>query len=188
MTKRIAKGTLIYFTLIMIIGAGPFLLTKSVYSSETDKLMVSLGVTSLAERKIASGFTLKDINGKEVSLSDYRGKLVFLNFWATWCPPCRREMPSMEKLYQRFKDEDFVMLAVDLRESKKVVERFARKYKLNFPILLDSTGKTGDTYGVRAIPTTYLVNRQGELIGKAVGARDWASKNAFELIEHLLRE
>lgn len=94
----------------------------------------------------------------------------------------------MERLYQRFKDDQFVILAVDLRENKSVVKKFARQYKLNFPILLDSTGKTGDTYSVRAIPTTYLVNPQGELIGKAVGAREWASKEAFELIEYLLRE
>lgn len=94
----------------------------------------------------------------------------------------------MEELYQRFKDEDFVMLAIDLRESQNTVKDFAREYKLNFPILLDLTGKIGDTYGVRAIPTTYLIDRQGKLIGKAVGARDWASQEAFELIEHLLEE
>ncbi len=188
MRKRIVKKTLIYLMLAMIIGAGPILLTKSVYSLGVNELMTSLGVTSLAEGKIAPGFTLKDLDGKKVSLSDYRGKLIFLNFWATWCPPCRREMPSMERLYQRFKDEDFVILAVDLREGKRVVEKFARKYKLNFPILLDSTGKTGDAYGIRAIPTTYFIDRQGKLIGKAVGARDWASKNAFELIEHLLEK
>lgn len=160
-------------------------------SQEKQELMPSatlLGIQIFEERVKVRDFKLKDLSGKEVNLSDYYGKLVFLNFWATWCPPCREEMPSMEKLYQRFKDEDFVMLAVDLRESQSTVKDFAREYKLNFPILLDLTGKIGDTYGVRAIPTTYLIDRQGKLIGKAVGARDWASQEAFELIEHLLEE
>ena len=185
MNKRLNRGciTLIIFIWFLSISS-----TGLVYSAGVDELMASIGITSLPKGKIASDFTLKDLNGKVVSLSDYRGKIVFLNFWATWCPPCRKEMPSMEKLYQRFKDEDFVMLAVDLRERQSTVKDFARDYKLNFTILLDSTGKVSDIYGVRAIPTTYLVNRQGKLIGKAVGARDWASKKAFELIEHLLKE
>ena len=187
MTKRIVKRAIIYVMLIMIIGI-VFILPEPVCSSEVNELITSLGITSLPEGKTAPDFTLENLNGKEVSLSDYRGRLVFLNFWATWCPPCRSEMPSMEKLYQKFRDEDFVILAVDLRESQNTVKDFARDYKLNFSILLDSTGKIGDTYGVRAIPTTYLINPQGKLIGKAVVARDWASQEAVKLVVQLLEE
>ncbi|HIE26377.1 TPA: TlpA family protein disulfide reductase, partial [Candidatus Poribacteria bacterium] len=107
--------------------------------------------------------------------------------WATWCPPCRKEMPSMEKLYQKFKDRDFVMLAVDLKESREKVKKFMEDYKLNFPALLDSKGKVGNIYSVWSIPTTYLIGRSGRIIGKAVGARDWASEDAFNLIEELLK-
>lgn len=187
MVKKIKKAR-VYATLVMTLGFVFILSAELAYSLEVNELMASLGITSLPEGKTATDFTLKNLNGKEVSLSDYRGRLVFLNFWATWCPPCRMEMPSMEKLYQRFKDDDFVMLAVDLRESQKIVKKFVDDYELNFTILLDSDGRIGDTYGVRAIPTTYLIDRQGRLIGKAVGARDWASQEAFKLIEHLLEE
>jgi peroxiredoxin len=95
-------------------------------------------------------------------------------------------MPSMEKLYTEFKDRDFRMLAVDLREGAKKVRAFKEKFKLNFPILLDSDGSVGSMYGVRSIPTTYLIDRRGNVIGGALGARNWASKEAFEFFDHLL--
>jgi peroxiredoxin len=145
-----------------------------------------LMIVKIDEKVTAPSFTLKDLSGKEVKLEDHRGKIVFLNFWATWCPPCRDEMPSMEKLYTEFKDRDFRMLAVDLREGAKKVRAFKKKFKLNFPILLDSDGSVGSMYGVRSIPTTYLIDREGHVIGGALGARDWASKEAFELFDHLL--
>ncbi len=148
--------------------------------------MDALGIVALNGKIPAPEFTLKDLNGREVSLKDHRGKIVFLNFWATWCPPCRDEMPSMEKLYNEFRKEDFVILAIDLQESERRVKAFRDEFKLNFPILLDSDGMIGLAYGVRSIPTTYLVDREGYLIGGALGARNWASKDAFGLINHLL--
>lgn len=146
----------------------------------------ALAIVRIDEKLVAPSFTLKDINGKEVKLEDHRGKIVFLNFWATWCPPCRDEMPSMEKLHTEFKERDFAMLAVDLREGAKKVRAFKERFKLNFPILLDFDGRVGLSYGIRSIPTTYLIDREGHVIGGALGARDWASKEAFELIDHLL--
>ncbi|MFQ5836199.1 MAG: TlpA family protein disulfide reductase, partial [bacterium] len=89
-------------------------------------------------------------------------------------------------LWQKFKEEDFVILAVDLREGKEKVSSFVKENGYTFPVLLDSRGKVGYTYGVRAIPTTYLLDPEGRIVGKALGARDWASEDAFELIEHLL--
>jgi peroxiredoxin len=145
-----------------------------------------LAVVKVDEELKAPSFALKDLSGKEVKLEDYRGKLIFLNFWATWCPPCRQEMPSMERLYTEFKDRGFTMLAVDLREGTGKVKAFKEKFKLSFPILLDSDGRVGLMYGVRSIPTTYLIDREGNMIGGALGARDWASKEAFEFFEHLL--
>ncbi len=145
-----------------------------------------LGIVKFDEKLKAPSFTLRDLNGKEVKLEDQRGKIVFLNFWATWCPPCRAEMPSMEKLYTQFKDRDFIILAVDLREETKKVRVFQEKFKLNFPILLDSDGRVGLKYEVWSIPTKYLIDREGYVKGGALGARNWASKEAFELIDHLL--
>jgi peroxiredoxin len=146
----------------------------------------ALAIVKIDEKLVAPSFTLKDLNGKETKLEDQRGKIVFLNFWATWCPPCRDEMPSMEKLYTKFRDRDFAMLAVDLQEGAKKVRAFKEKFKLNFPILLDSDGSVGVEYGAFSIPTTYLIDREGYVIGGALGARDWASKEAFELFDHLL--
>ncbi len=146
----------------------------------------ALAIVKFDEKIKAPHFTLKDLNGKEVKLEDHRGKIVFINFWATWCPPCRDEMPSMEKLYTEFKERDFTMLAVDLQESAKEVRAFKERFKLNFPILLDSDGRVGSEYGVISIPTTYLIDREGYVIGGALGPRDWASKEAFELFDHLL--
>ncbi len=145
-----------------------------------------LGIVKIDEELKAPSFSLKDLDGREVKLEDHRGKIVFINFWATWCPPCRDEMPSMEKLYTEFKGRDFIILAVDIQESAKKVRAFKEKFKLNFPILLDSDGRVGSEYGVISIPTTYLIDRKGYVIGGALGARNWASKEAFELIDQLL--
>jgi peroxiredoxin len=148
--------------------------------------MDALGIFRFDEKIKAPNFILKNLRGSEVELADLEGKIVFLNFWATWCPPCRTEMPSMQKLYDEFKDEDFVMLAIDLREKVKKVRSFKERLRLNFPILIDSDGVVSLTYGVRSIPATYLVDREGFLIGGALGARDWASEDSFGLFKKLL--
>ncbi len=93
----------------------------------------------------------------------------------------------MEKLYTKFKDKNFVMLAVDYQESSKVVKEFSEKLSLSYPILLDSDGTVGSKYGAFAIPVTYLIDQLGYLIGKAVGPQDWASPESFELFNHLIK-
>jgi peroxiredoxin len=151
-----------------------------------DHFMEELGIVQFDEKMQAPDFTLKDLNGATVNLKDQRGKIVFLNFWTTWCPPCRLELPSLEKLYAEFKDRDFAMLTIDLKESANRVKSFRDKEKLTFPILLDADGTTGLKYGVRSIPSTYLIDRNGYIIGGALGPRNWAGREAFELFNHLL--
>ena len=146
----------------------------------------SLTLIRFDEKVKAQNFALKDLNGNEVHLEDYRGKIIFLNFWTTWCPACLVEMPSMEKLYRKFKNDDFVILAVDMQEDLETVKKFKAKFKLSFPILLDEEGVVASYYGVRAIPATYFIDRAGYLYAAAMGARDWASEDAFLLIKHLL--
>ncbi|MBI4608584.1 MAG: redoxin domain-containing protein [Candidatus Rokubacteria bacterium] len=131
-------------------------------------------------------FALPTPDGKLVRLRDLRGNVVFLNFWATWCPACREEMPSMERLHQEFKDKGLVILAVDLQETREAVGAFMREFGLTFPALLDRDGKVSDHYKVRFIPTTYLVGKQGELLGRVIGPKDWASVPARQLIASLL--
>ncbi len=155
---------------------------------EYERLYPSLGIQRVDPPEEAEDFTLKTLKGGTVSLKDYRGRLIFLNFWATWCGPCRAEMPSMQRLWEEFKEEDFVILAINIQEESKLVSSFMNERGLSFPVLLDEKGKVARSYGIRGIPTTFFLNPEGEIIGKAVGARDWASKESFQLIEELLFE
>lgn len=153
---------------------------------EYERLYPSLGIQRVDPPEEAEDFTLKTLKGETVSLKDYRGRLIFLNFWATWCGPCRAEMPSMQRLWEEFKEEDFVILAINIQEESKLVSSFMNERGLSFPVLLDEKGKVARTYGIRGIPTTFFLNPEGEIIGKAVGARDWDSEESFELIRELL--
>ncbi|GGD13103.1 thiol-disulfide oxidoreductase ResA [Pontibacillus salipaludis] len=115
----------------------------------------------ITEGDQAPDFTLKTLDGETVQLSDYKGQGVFLNFWATYCPPCKEEMPYMESQYQKFKDKGVQILAVDVAEPKVTVERFVTKYELSFPIPMDTNEGVMNAYGVGPIPVTFLINEKG---------------------------
>jgi peroxiredoxin len=154
-----------------------------------EPLFAALAVHRPAQPPEAPDFTLPDLDGRPVRLRDLRGKLVFLNIWATWCPPCRLEMPSMERLYQTFKRTAFAMLAVSIdRHGGEVVKPFMEELELTFPALLDQKSEVARQYGLRGLPTTYLIDPEGRLIGAAVGGRDWSSTEAKALMAGLLRQ
>ena len=135
----------------------------------------------------APDFTLTDMEGQQVSLSQYRGKIVILNFWATWCPPCREEMPSMEALYQKFKERGFVMLAVNVDENgESAVKKFLQKTPYTFPILLDSDNVAQNLYGVFRFPESFIIDREGIVVEKIIGGRDWSSVGASKMLNFLL--
>lgn len=136
----------------------------------------------------APDFTFPDLNGKKVSLSDYRGKVVFVNIWATWCPPCREEMPSMQKLYDRFKGENFEILAVSIDSTgAKAVAPFMRELNLTFPALLDTKGKIGSLYGTTGVPESFIIDKEGILIEKVIGPLDWATPKVFQFFQDLIQ-
>jgi peroxiredoxin len=110
---------------------------------------------------VAPDFTLEMLDGTETTLSDLRGQVVLINFWATWCPPCRAEMPAIQEVYNRYRDRGFVVLAVDLRESDARVKDFVEQMELTFPILMDRDEEVSERYRIRSIPTTYFVDRAG---------------------------
>lgn len=114
----------------------------------------------------APDFQLTTIEGKLVQLSDYRGQGVFLNFWATYCPPCKKEMPFMQNQYELFKEKGVTILAVNVAEPQPVVEKFAVKYGLSFPVLLDSNQETMDLYDVAAIPVSFLIDENGKVVDR----------------------
>jgi peroxiredoxin len=133
-----------------------------------------------AGQPLAADFTLRDLDGKLHKLSDYRGKVVFLNFWATWCPPCREEIPSMERLNEVLGSKDFVMLAINTDENIKDLESFVKEHPHNFTVLSDADGKIQQLYKVIKFPETFVIDRQGRIVEHIVGARDWSSTSALK--------
>ena len=132
------------------------------------------------------GFSTEDAAGNRVDFASFRGKLVLLNFWATWCPPCRLEMPSMERLYGEFRDKGLEGVAVNFMESGEQVRAFAEEQKLTYPMLLDKEAEIAGRYGVMRLPVSVLIGREGEVIAKAIGFKDWYKDDIRELVAALL--
>ncbi|MBI5047891.1 MAG: TlpA family protein disulfide reductase [Deltaproteobacteria bacterium] len=141
------------------------------------------------EGKVAPDFTLPDLHGKMVSLSDYKGKVVFVNFWATWCKPCEEEMPSMQAMYEvlknRFQNFELLAVSVDSKELN-VVESFAKKYRLTFPILHDRKGKVKEIYKTTGVPETFIIDQNGVIAEKVWGPRNWSNQDSVRTIIELL--
>ncbi len=147
----------------------------------------ALGLTKPGRGRVAPDFTLRTAATQTIRLSDYRGQVVLLNFWATWCPPCRIEMPAIERLYGRFKDRGFVALAVSVDTAgEETVASFATEQGLTFPIVLDAKMTVAARYGVRGLPSTFLLDRRGRIRASVVGPREWDSLDAFAVIETFL--
>jgi peroxiredoxin len=145
-----------------------------------------LGIVNIHRLPPPMDFVLADLHGRRVRLSDFKGKVVFLNFWTTWCPQCRVELPALEKLDRRFRNRAFAMLAVSLGEPASKVSRFVKRQKLSFRVLLDTDGRVGRRFGIHSIPTTIIIDQNGAMIGKAIGSRPWDSPAALTLFEQLL--
>jgi peroxiredoxin len=151
-----------------------------------DPLFRAMEVAHVGWETPAPEFSLATPEGKTTTLTQLQGRVVFLNFWATWCPPCRVEMPAMERLHKEFKDRGLAMVAVDIGESSKQVARFMKEFRLSFSALLDVDSAVSSRYRVQGIPTTFLIDRGGRVVGVARGARDWASLEGQALIRSLL--
>jgi cytochrome c biogenesis protein CcmG/thiol:disulfide interchange protein DsbE len=138
--------------------------------------------------KEAPDFEIRTPDDGPLRLADLKGKVVFLNFWATWCGPCREEMPSMERLHRAYKDRGLVVLAISLdSQGASVVKPFVRKFGLTFPIGLDPKMAVRERYGVWAVPSTFLIDRKGQRVLFANGAREWDGKAAHAVVESLLK-
>lgn len=150
-----------------------------------EHLLEAMGMAKIPP-KMAADFTLPTVDGTQVSLGAYRGKVVFLNFWATWCIPCREEMPALERLHQVYQAQGLAVISIDLKESAEQVKAFFQKHALSFPALLDHNGSVFRDYLVMGMPTTYLIGRDGMLLARGVGGRDWTRAEALDLIKELL--
>ena len=135
----------------------------------------------------APGFSLQTLDGKTVSLADFRGKVVMVHFWATWCPPCVEEMPTLEQLARSIRAKDFQILAVSVDEGgAAAVAAFMQKHGLSVPVLLDPTRSIATLYGTFKFPETYVIDRQGVVRDKAIGPRDWTVPSKASVIRELL--
>lgn len=153
--------------------------------------MVLLGSAQARELQPYKGgatppLILKDLNGKTVNLKDYRGQVVLINFWATWCPPCRAEMPSMQRLKEKMAGKPFAILAVDMGETQDVVRAYIREIKTDFTVLLDKDGHALKAWKVFAFPTSYVVDAQGKIRYGLFGASEWDDAGTVEKITRLL--
>lgn len=151
------KNRLILRTVILLILGGAIVYTLYANITKDKNEIVEVG-------KLAPDFVLTDMNGERHQLSDYKGQGVFLNFWATWCKPCEREMPFMESQYEQYKDKGVQILAVNIGESEVVVNDFIKKYGLSFPVLRDKEQEVLNAYGVNPLPITFLIDKDGKVV------------------------
>jgi peroxiredoxin len=150
------------------------------------ELLRSIGIRVIEERVFAVNFEAGSLDGETVNLDDHLGSFVFLNFWATWCPPCREEMPAMERMQAEFSDLPFQILAVSVQEDTATVQHFIDEYGYTYPILLDPMGRTASHYGVRGLPTTYFIDRDGVVLGLLIGIRDWGDESILATLREAI--
>ena len=150
--------------------------------------VTALGLTRPSPVRAARDFQLATPTAGQVRLSDFKGKVVVLNFWATWCKPCEEEMPSMERLYQRLKERGLVVVAISMdADGAAVVRPFVEKHKLTFPVALDPRMTVSAPYGVWALPATFIIDRGGRRVLAANGPREWDSPAAETLLQSMLK-
>jgi peroxiredoxin len=174
--------------LIALGGIGLGLLTARATQAALPEPPLTHVLAAVQPPRPAPDFSLPDMDGKLYKLSDYRGKVVLLNFWATWCPPCRHEMPSMEKLHRELKDKPFQILACDQQEDGDTVFAFTGQFDPapSFPLLLDSKSAVAKAFSVPGLPTTFIIDKSGRIAYRAVGGRDFGHPDIRALIEGLM--
>lgn len=151
--------------------------SSTVFSAEKPRL--------LEEPIPAPSFTLQDIDGNTHRLEDYRGQVVVVNFWATWCPPCREEMPSMERAWSELQKHNIAMLAINVGEDVDTIFTFTGNYPVTFPLLMDRDSKVINEWPVRGLPTTYVLDKQGRIVYQVIGGREWDSPEMIEMLIEL---
>ena len=186
LSKKLLQRVFLLFA--MFVFALPLAQSKEApLSTDEKKVLKKLRITPASQWIEAHDFAGKMMDAKSVNLQDYRGRFVLLNFWATWCSPCLKEMPDLENAYNEMGQEKLVVLAVGMGESVEKIKAFFNKYGFTFPLLADNRMKITKLYGVRNIPVTYLIDPDGVVLGRALGVRDWASPDLLAFIDSRLK-
>jgi len=174
--------SLALIVIVLVVGAAVYLVSSS--SSRPPSEVVK----SVVVGDLAPDFQLDDTKGNKVSLSDLRGKVVMVNLWATWCPPCIEEMPSMERLHEVMEGDDFVMLAINTEQNgRSIVPKFLEKTPYTFPILYDDKGVVQKLYGVYKFPESFIVGKDGKVVEKVIGPFDWSSAKTINYLKGLVK-
>lgn len=181
MEYGITKGKkAFFFSLFSILIFSAFSFS---FENKTEDLFTKIGVQPIKDNKKAPNFYLEDLKGKKWELKNLKGKVIFLNFWATWCSPCKEEMPSIEGLHRQFKEKDFIFLTISVDYKKgEAVKEFIEKHHYTFPVLLDPKGLALNLFEVKGIPSTFIIDKRGRMIGKAIGPRNWKSQEVISLV------
>jgi thiol-disulfide isomerase/thioredoxin len=177
-------------SLVVIVLMPALALAQSPAPTIPVKTDLTYTLTAVNPRTPAKDFSLIDLDSKIRHLSDYRGKVVLLNFWGSWCPPCRREMPSMERLYQALKSEPFIVLAINQSESLDLVFAFTGEIDPTptFPMLLDSKGEVSSQWNVLGLPMSFIIDKSGHVAYRAMGGREFDHPDIQNKLRALLAE
>lgn len=178
----IKKAIIPLIGLMLIVGVLLF-----VFTSNSENVKGSSGVSLLTKLngKPAPELRLLDMDEKVHTLADYKGQPVIVNFWATWCPPCREEIPSMNRAWRKIKDEGIVMLAVNVGESSDEVFAFTGEYPIDFTVLLDQSGMMSTQWPIKGLPTTFVIDTEGNLVYQAIGGREWDADEILDVVRQL---
>ncbi len=155
------------------------------FSSLTLSQQAGKGLTTLPDKPVAPDFVLTDLDGNQHRLSDYRGQVLIINFWATWCPPCREEMPSMQRAWEQLVKEGILMFGIDVGESEDTIFQFTANYPVEFPLLMDLDSTVINQWPVVGLPTTFVVDPKGRIIYRAIGGREWDDPALLALVRAL---
>jgi peroxiredoxin len=151
-------------------------------SGEADQTL-----TPIPDTPAAPDFDLEDPDGNPQRLADYQGKAVILNFWATWCPPCREEMPSMQRAHEAVSDDGIALVAINVGEDADTIEQFLASYPVDFPLPMDLDSKVVQSYPVRGLPTTFVIDPEGRLVYVATGGREWDDPKLLDQVRALVK-
>jgi len=162
--------------------------TPAASRTEVTELLQKLNLTAYSRSTNPPDFNGRTIDDRITSLASMRGKVVLLNFWATWCQECRPEMPMFERLHREFAAQGLSVIGINAREGTPAIRAYAKEIRLTFPLILDPKGEINAAYGVIGLPATFLIGRDGRAVARAVGPRDWGSASAKGIIQALLAE
>ena len=177
--------------IVLLLSAILFFIVKpdtSALSGEEVKDGSGFSLLTKLNGKPAPAFKLLDVDEKTYTLADYKGKPLIVNFWATWCPPCRKEIPSMNRAWSKIKNEGIAMVAINVGESSDEVFSFTAEYPIDFTVLLDQTGSISRTWPINGLPSTFIIDTEGNLVYQAVGGREWDSDEILDVIRKLKKD